>query len=371
MEITDVVVVGGGLAGLTAADELHRAGVRVQVIEARPFVGGRTMTMRPADLGPGAWFDVGATWHWEDQPRVRALASELGLEVFPQHRDGLVVVATMPGADPQRFELPPPSPAEFRFVGGAQQLCERLAARLPDGAVLLDTAAVSVEVEVASEGTTGVSVSVTGEDGESSDLAASAVVVAIPPRLALQDLAFTPDLPDEVEAVLRHTPTWMATALKCIAVYESAFWRDDGLAGAAISEDGPLREVHDASNEDGSLAALWGFVSPLHEFRDPSFEERIEQVFAHLGRLFGPVAADPLRYFERDWSGDPYTNDETFWAPNDLQAYGHPVFDQPLFGGRLVWAGTETSAPGEGGGHMEGAVASGQRAARMLLAQRR
>ena len=357
-----VIVLGGGLAGLTAAVELHRSARTVQVVEARPFVGGRTMTLRPADLADGVWFDVGATWHWEDQPRVRALASELGLSVFPQYRDGLVVVDLAPGAEPERHQLPPPSPAELRFAGGAQTLCERLAAQLPEGSVLLDTVAVSVEQD--GDGA-GVRVSVTDPDGESRDLAAAAVIVAMPPRLALQDLAFTPDLPDALVGAMQRTPTWMATALKCVAVYESAFWRDAGLSGAAVTENGPLREVHDGSTASGHAAALWAFVSPRHEFRDLPFDDRIEQVFAHLGRLFGPAAADPLRYFERDWSGDPYTNDETFVAGGDLLPYGHPVFERPLMGGRLVWAGTETSSAG--GGHMEGAVVSGQRAARQVL----
>jgi len=360
----DVIVLGGGLSGLTAADALHRAGHGVTVVEARHFVGGRTMTLRPADpeLGEDVWFDVGATWHWDDQPRMVALASELGIAAFPQYRDGLVVVETMPGAPPERTGLPPPSPRELRFAGGAQQVGERLAGRLPEGSVLLNALASSVEASGS-----GLVVSVADDEGASRDLTADAVVVAIPPRLALQDLAFTPDLPADVERALRLTPTWMGTALKCVAVYESAFWRTDGLAGAAVSEVGPLREVHDACSDNQTVAALWGFVSPHHEWRDLSFDDRNEEVFAHLGRLFGDRAADPLRYYERDWSGDPYTNDEVFVFGDDLRAYGDPAFARPLMGGRLVWAGTETVTPAEGGGHMEGAVASGQRAAAQVL----
>ena len=358
----DVVVVGGGLAGLTAASALHRAGRAVRVIEARPLVGGRMMTVVPDGLGERAWVDVGATWHWDDQPRVKALVAELDIAVFPQYRTGRAMADDRPGAQPSAVDVPPASPAELRFVGGAQDVCQRLADRLPPGTVSLDSTAVAVEVDDAGG---GVAVNVIGPDGTGSDLRASQVVIAIPPRLALDTVAFTPDLPDEVEEVLRHTPTWMATALKCVAVYEAAFWREAGLSGLAFSTVGPLREVHDAGNDDGSLAALWGFISPNHAFRDLSFDERRDQVFEQLGRFFGPAAADPLRYLERDWSGDPFTNDEVFWVPHDLLAYGHPRMAEPLFGGRLVWAGTETSA--EGGGHMEGALLSGDRAARLIL----
>ena len=54
-----VLVVGGGLGGLTAANALHEAGMAVTVAEARPFVGGRMMTVTPEGLGDNAWFDAG------------------------------------------------------------------------------------------------------------------------------------------------------------------------------------------------------------------------------------------------------------------------------------------------------------------------
>jgi monoamine oxidase len=355
----DVLVVGGGLAGLTAAVGIHDAGLSVRVIEARSFVGGRTMTVSPEGLGEAAWFDVGATWHWEDQPRMRALAAQLGMDVFPQYRKGRARVEENAGSPPATVDLPLPSPAELRFTGGAQRLCERLAARLPEGTVSLDTSVVGVE-----ETPDGMAVSIVDPEDNTSDVRAEFVVVAIPPRLAVQDLAFTPDLPEELVDVMTRTPTWMATALKCVAVYESAFWREEGLSGVAFSEVGPLREVHDACNDDGSVAGLWGFVSPRHEFRDLSFDDRLEVVFAHLGRFFGPVASDPLRYFERDWSTDPYTADEVVWMRESLP-YGHPALQEPLLGGRLFLAGTETAT--EGGGHMEGAIQSAQRAAGQVL----
>ncbi|HPX41816.1 MAG TPA: FAD-dependent oxidoreductase, partial [Candidatus Hydrogenedentes bacterium] len=54
----DVIVVGAGVSGLTAAKLLRDAGQRVIVLEARGRIGGRTHTER-AD---GWVTDMGASW---------------------------------------------------------------------------------------------------------------------------------------------------------------------------------------------------------------------------------------------------------------------------------------------------------------------
>ncbi len=321
MPDVDVVVVGAGLAGLTAAVALHGAGRTVAVVEARAQVGGRIKTLTEEDL----CLDLGATWHWTNQPAVRALAADLGLETFPQFRDGRAVVEEDAGV--RRIDLPPPDPAELRFVGGAQGLCHRLAARLPEGAVILET-----DVTVVARAGEEMRVTMAAGAGEESELSCGAVVVAVPPRLAHAGIAFNPPLDERLVEVMQGTPTFMADAVKCLAVYDSAFWREDGLSGLAFSDSGPLIEVHDGSSSDGSTAALWGFMSGWHEFRDLEPEARRDLVFAQLGRLFGAGAADPVRYFERDWSNDPYTNDEVVWFDQPLP-YGNPSFTEPLYGG--------------------------------------
>ena len=65
---TDVVVVGAGLAGLTAARALTAAGRRVVVLEARDRVGGRTLSH---PLPGGHVADLGGTWIGPDAERRR------------------------------------------------------------------------------------------------------------------------------------------------------------------------------------------------------------------------------------------------------------------------------------------------------------
>jgi putrescine oxidase len=80
----DVVVVGAGIAGLTAAHELHRAGREVIVLEARDRVGGRVWN---TELG-GQPNELGGQWIAPYQHAAHDLLGELDLELFHAHRDG-------------------------------------------------------------------------------------------------------------------------------------------------------------------------------------------------------------------------------------------------------------------------------------------
>lgn len=103
----DVVVVGAGLAGLTAARVLVTAGVDVVVLEARPRVGGRTLN---ADIGDGRVVEIGGQWvgplpnpthtgtatiptqavYWP-QDKIYGLARQLGIGTFPTYNKGQYV----------------------------------------------------------------------------------------------------------------------------------------------------------------------------------------------------------------------------------------------------------------------------------------
>lgn len=74
----EVVVVGAGIAGLTAAYRLHQAGVRVRVFEAQNRIGGRMLSIRN-HFADGQIAELGAELIDTGHQHMRALAAELGL----------------------------------------------------------------------------------------------------------------------------------------------------------------------------------------------------------------------------------------------------------------------------------------------------
>jgi|AntAceMinimDraft_5_1070358.scaffolds.fasta_scaffold93909_2 monoamine oxidase len=75
----DVVVIGGGFAGLACARALVRAGHTCVVLEARHRVGGRSFSVPCATGGAGAMVDLGGQWVGPGQPLALQLIDELHL----------------------------------------------------------------------------------------------------------------------------------------------------------------------------------------------------------------------------------------------------------------------------------------------------
>lgn len=119
-----VVVVGAGLAGLSAAYELHRAGHHVQVLEARQRCGGRVHTLR-APFRDAQYAEAGAVYVLDTHAATLHYARRFGVALVPSaltvtspayHAGGVLLRAGGRGRVRWPLELPP----EERFSSMAE-----------------------------------------------------------------------------------------------------------------------------------------------------------------------------------------------------------------------------------------------------------
>src|ERR1700683_3025031 len=124
MSEADVLVVGAGLAGLSAARALVAAGRSVLVLEARDRTGGRIVNH---ELGDGKVVEMGGQWAGPGQDRIYALAAELGIATFPTYDTGKKVLHFNGKHGTYSGAIPRISPVVLTDIGQAQARFESLA----------------------------------------------------------------------------------------------------------------------------------------------------------------------------------------------------------------------------------------------------
>jgi monoamine oxidase len=298
----DIAIVGGGLSGLCAAHLLERHGVYDYVLfEARETLGGRISS----GLAPSGTtlFDLGGTWFWPSmQPELANLIAALDLSAFEQNDVGDMLIDRSPHNATTRFHGIGGDPKSFRIEGGMGALVAALVRRLE--AKRIRSGCMVAKLSKLAD---GIALTVIGPNGSEETVFAQKVLIALPPRLAMNTITFDPPLPEGLAQAWQRTATWMAPHAKYVAVYDRPFWRNVGLSGEARSAVGPLAEIHDASPLEGA-GALFGFFGIPAESRGrlpPGV--LIDRCRAQLVRIFGAEASGLQADFIKDWATDPLT----------------------------------------------------------------
>lgn len=363
---TEILIIGGGLSGLHTAYQCSQRGLDFHLIEARNRLGGRVFSCQKnlVDYDEGqAAFDLGPSWFWPGQQRMHALIEELGLndQVISQNSHGDALYEDQQG-NIQRGITGVSMAGAYRLKGGMHQLTSSLSNSLEEGKSKCNAIAKSLSISGDK-----INALVEVEDGE-KEIQCDKVILAMPPRVALAKIKFTPHLSEERKLQLNNIATWMAGHAKLVCVYEDNFWQQRGMSGDAVSHKGPLQEIHDASSGDGRLNALFGFVGvpPVHRINH--HEEIKKLAIAQLVRLFGDDAINPMGVFYQDWSTEQFTATQ---YDQEIQRF-HPAnniayVEEPEWNGRVIWSGTESADYRQhNNGFLEGALEASTHAIKLI-----
>jgi monoamine oxidase len=202
------------------------------------------------------------------------------------------------------------------------------------------------------------------DDGVSIDhdggaVTADRVVVTVPPALAAR-IAYVPALPAPRDQLTQRMPG--GSVIKFHVVYDSPWWREDGLDGQVLAVGEPIDVTFDGSPPDASRGVISGFFEGAQGIAAEALGEdgRRQLVVDILIRALGPAAAEPRAYVDRSWSGEEWTRGcyGAHLPPGAWTQLG-PALRPPV--GRIHWAGTETAD--RWAGYIEGALDSAERVA--------
>ncbi|MFK5955143.1 MAG: FAD-dependent oxidoreductase [Planctomycetota bacterium] len=234
----------------------------------------------------------------------------------------------------------------WRIEGGSQTICFRLAQKVRH----------QVELNAGVDGIMWRTNGALIRYGGRHLIAARKVIIAMMPRDAA-NIRYFPHLPAQRDSLQRNWNTGHGD--KYFAVYQTPFWRQQGLSGSAVSDNEFILLAWDNTPSTGHSGVLGGFAVLEGSQRPPTRALRRQLVLRSFASFFGPQAWNAIGFHEHSWELDPHTEGcVSPMEPGLLTAHG-PALREPV--GPIHWAGTETSTVWCG--YMDGAVRAGKRAA--------
>jgi monoamine oxidase len=418
IETTDVVIVGAGFTGLSAAHELKTAGIDFLLLEARDRVGGRVESRQN---GLGERIDSGAQFLCQDMPELMALLQAHGKTLVETYVEGRFITRPRMGArhaertyvastairDRMNAIAPDDqtiagltvaawldrqhdtNEAKAAFRSMIEGLWCQALEKLPLWHLIDNDRRITNEVSelqyFVREAMQSLADDLAGDLGgrvrlntpvgtiehrpEGVRLAsatgaveARAGLVAVPPMTASK-LDFAPPLPAGLKRALC---LWESGAvIKVLVRYPSAFWRARGLSGVVMWRDPSGLFACDASKDDDHAALVVFVAGPLAlRWRELGDAALRAEVTTRLEDALGTEAADMLDFSYRDWTHDRWSGggysdlivDATATDAERIILAGAPP---------LHFAASELSPSFPG--YIEGAVVAGRIAARKII----
>jgi len=337
---TDILIIGAGLTGLTLARNLEQQGRQYLVLEARDRIGGRIHTHK-TENGPKV--ELGATWFFPNFKTLYKLLKNINVQLKEQFMKGNTLHENGETQKPRKI-YSSASNDMFRISGGTSNIIKTIHDNLTNKNNVL----LSQQVKRISMKGSGMEVETTA----GSVFKCNKVVTTIPPQLLYYSVQFEPKLPENLSQIMRKTHTWMGDSVKGVVTYDNAWWKDQGFSGGLYSNNGPVVQMYDQSDENG--AALVGFLEDSSA--DKSQEQRKKAVIQQLIRVFGEKAANYKEYRDTAWKHEPFTMPPVVPRLSRHSNVGHRIYQESYMEGRLYIGGTESSS--YAGGFMEGAVFS-------------
>ena len=416
----DVIVVGAGFTGLSAACALADQGLGVLLLEARGHVGGK---VESETLSDGTRIDTGGQFFCRDMTELTGLIEKNGRTPVMTHYDGETIYrppvsaeqgyARWRGVDALRDRMIATDPNDpalahltvadwiaglddvpadvkksfLRMIKGLwcrdpQEVSllylasndrritntySEMEMFLPDtmhavaddlAAKLGDRLLLDMSVTRIEHSADGVEVTAGGKR-----FSAKKLILAVPPVMA-RKLDFSPALPARTAKALA---AWSpGQSIKLQITYEKPFWREKGLSGAVMWHEPQGLYCCDASRGDyAGLVVFVGGPEARHWHEKPQ-EELLEFVRGQLSEAFGPEGGKPTDIHVRDWVGDTWCGGAYSDVITDLDAAdAEDVLREGLPSIRFASSELALSYPG----YIDGAIVAGRAAAAQVLAE--
>jgi monoamine oxidase len=342
-----VAIIGAGLAGLVAGFELTALGHDVTILEARPRVGGRVLTLRSA-FADGQFAEAGAARIPPNHDLTLGYAARFGLPVDPFYPPTGTYLDHVGGSnrrvDPDAFRSARPSYVKIR--GGSERLPLAFAASL-GSRIRLSTPVTSVEQR-------GASLTLRGEGGLS--VTADRVLCTVPLPVLFR-VRFTPELSALKRSAADGGFAYMPST-RVLVQCSTRFWEREGLNGWA-NTDWPEELWHPTWDVAGPRGILLSYVRGERALAVDALAgpARVQAVLAHWESVFPGVTAQAGASMAHSWQDEQWSG-RAWAAPtaSQLASYGASIREPE---GLVHFAGEHIS---DDRGWMQGALASGLRA---------